>query len=162
MDTRSVIRYGWRSYGASIVLVAAAAAVRLLPLQTLGVRLPWLTFYPAVMLAALYGGLPAGLLGAVLSCLAVLFLFPLVVHHPAIGDSADWLGLAVFFVTSTIISGFAESMRRAAAREKLVQHDIRRLNAALERRVRDRPRTWKRPTPRCGTTRPDCARCSST
>ena len=51
----------------AIAIVLAAAAVRFVFLPALGTRAAFLTFYPAVMLAALYGGLRAGLLATVLS-----------------------------------------------------------------------------------------------
>ena len=44
----------------AIVIVLIAAVVRLAFLQALEVRLEFITFYPAVMLAALYGGFRAG------------------------------------------------------------------------------------------------------
>lgn len=58
----------------AIALVAIAAALRAWPLQALGSILAWLTFYPAVMVAAIYGGLLAGLLATTLACVTVLFL----------------------------------------------------------------------------------------
>ncbi len=53
----------------AIAIVIAATAVRLAFLTGAGDAPPFLTFYPAVMLAALYGGLRAGLLATVLSAL---------------------------------------------------------------------------------------------
>ncbi len=118
MNPKIASRQAWQSYGIAIALIAAAAALRLWPLHALEARLAWLTFYPAVMAAALFGGFAAGLLGTMLSCLAVLFLLPAFVHHPWIADFADWLGLAVFVATCAMISAIAEAMRRARAREK--------------------------------------------
>ena len=138
MDSRTEVRYGWQTYSAAVALVVVAATLRVLALQALGIRSPWLTFYPAVMLAALYGGFPAGALAAFLSCLTVVFILPAFAHQAVIRDPADWLGLCVFLATSAIVAAFVEAFRRAAAREKLAQQDIRRLNAALERRVRER------------------------
>jgi len=123
MDSKKASRCGWQPQAATIAIIAAAAALRLWPLQALGARLAWVTFYPAVMVAALYGGLWAGLLGALLSCLAVLFLLPLFIHQAFIKDAVDWLGLGFFFATSTMISGIPEGMRRARAREKLAQDE---------------------------------------
>ena len=123
MDTKNTFRYEWKPYFVAIIAIAAAAALRVWPLQALGVHLAWLTFYPAVMVAALYGGFSAALLGTFLSCLAILFVLPPFVHGPFIRDSADWLGLAVFFATCTMISGIAEAMRRAQAREKQAQDE---------------------------------------
>jgi PAS domain S-box-containing protein len=119
---------GWpiKPYAAAIALAAAAAALRVWPLQALGGRLAWLTFYPAVMVAALYGGLWAGLLGTIFSCLAVLFLLPVFIHQPFLRDSVDWLGLAVFFATCAMFSSIAEASRRARARERQTEAELDR------------------------------------
>ncbi len=121
MDSKNALLRAWQPPAAAIALIAGAAALRFWPLQALGARLTWLTFYPAVVLAGLYGGLWTGLLGALLSCLAVLFVLPVFVHQAFIKDSVDWLGLGVFLATSTMISGVAEGMRRARAREELAE-----------------------------------------
>ena len=126
MDTKNTSRYVWQPYVVAIAVVAAASALRLWPLQALGVRLAWLTFYPAVMVAALYGGISAALLGTFLSCLSVLLLLPVFVHQPFIRDSADWLGLAVFFLTCIMISSIAEAMRRARSRKKQAEGELDR------------------------------------
>ena len=44
-------------YGIAIALVLAAAVLRLVFMQELGTRAAFIVFYPAVMLAAFYGGL---------------------------------------------------------------------------------------------------------
>lgn len=117
-------RRRWQPYLVAVTATALAAALRLWPLQVLEARVAWVTFYPAVVAAALYGGLWAGLLSSVLSCLTVLFLLPLMVGRTFISDSVDWLGLAVFFATCILISSLAEATRRARAR---------RLEAEVER-----------------------------
>lgn len=132
MDPKNALRYAWQPYVVAIALIAAAAALRLWPLQALGVRLAWLTFYPAVVAAALYGGFSAGLLGTFLSCLTLLYLLPAFVDQPFIRDSVDWLGLAVFFITCTMISSVAEAMRRAQARAKQAKEQLKTANRKLE------------------------------
>lgn len=117
MGTKRISLHAWQPHVVAITAVAAAAALRVWPLQVLGVRLAWITFYPAVMVAALCGGPHAALLGTFLSCLAVLFGLPLLVHQPLIRDSTDWLGLGFFFATCTIIAGISVVSRRAQARE---------------------------------------------
>lgn len=131
MDTQKTFRYAWQPYIVATVLIAVAAALRLWPLQDLRVRLAWLTFYPAVMVAALYGGLAAGLLGTLLSCLTILYLWPVLVAQPFIVDSADWLGLAVFCITCAMISSVAEAMRRASAQAKQAKEQLEVANTAL-------------------------------
>jgi len=51
----------------AIAIVLAATLLRLILLPAPGMRVAFVTFYPAVMLAALYGGLRAGLLATFLS-----------------------------------------------------------------------------------------------
>lgn len=126
MHSKNAFRCAWQPPAAAIILIAAAAALRVWPLQALGARVAWLTFYPAVVLAGLYAGLWAGLLGGLLSCLAVWFVLPVFVHQAFIRDSVDWLGLGVFLATSTMISGVAEGMRRARARERRAEAECDR------------------------------------
>jgi signal transduction histidine kinase len=132
MDSKNEFRFAWQPYIVSLILVSTAAALRLWPLQAIGVRLAWLTFYPAVMTAALYGGLYVGLAATSLSCLTVLYILPMVTAQPFIRDSADWLGMIVFFATSTMISGVAEAMRRARAQATQAKEQFETANKELK------------------------------
>ncbi len=51
----------------AVVLVVLASLIRIRPLQALGAALPWLTFYPAIAIAGVKGGLSSGLLATGLS-----------------------------------------------------------------------------------------------
>jgi PAS domain S-box-containing protein len=106
----------WQRYALAFIAVGLAATARAWPLQVLGSSLAWLTFYPAVMFVAVYCGLIAGLLSTLLACLTVVYLWPVFVTQPFINNRADWLGMAVFILTCTMISGVAEAMRRANTR----------------------------------------------
>ena len=105
-------------YLVAVPLVALAAALRIWPLHMLGAGLAWLTFYPAVMIAAVYGGLAAGLLATGLTCVTVKFLWSLLVETPFINTPADWIGMSVFVLTGMMISGVASAMRRSEARSR--------------------------------------------
>jgi len=98
----------------AIGIVLLAASLRLWPLQALGLRLAYLTFYPAVMIAALYGGIFTGLLATVLSSLVVYFWQPN--GQPFIQDSADWLGMVVFSINGIMVSLVCEYMLRVRTR----------------------------------------------
>ncbi len=114
---KSAAGHAARRFGVSLALVAVAAALRLWPLQILGPRLAWLTFYPAAALAAFLGGFSAGLFATALSSVAVVFVLPAVTGTPFIQDFADWLGMAVFVATCTMLSGFAGATHRARERK---------------------------------------------
>jgi signal transduction histidine kinase/CheY-like chemotaxis protein len=111
----------WRHLLVTVAVISAAAALRLWPLGLLGSRVVWLTFYPAVMIAAIYGGLVGGLLATALACVLAVVFWPLLVAQPFVKDLADWIGVAVFLLTGTMISGVAESMLRASARARRAQ-----------------------------------------
>lgn len=130
MNPQQVFRRTWTRYVVAVALIALAAALRIWPLQALGSSLAWLTFYPAVMVVAIYGGLSAGLLATALACFTVTFLWPLLVALPFIKNPADWLGMSVFILTGSMISGVAEAMRRAQARAIKAQKQAEAANQA--------------------------------
>lgn len=130
MNPPKTFRPRWLRFVVAVAIVSFAAALRIWPLQALGSKLAWLTFYPAVMVAAIYGGFFAGLLATALACVTVLFLWPLLAAQPFIKDFADWLGMSVFILTGSMISGVAEAMRRAEARAKKAQEQAEAANRA--------------------------------
>ncbi len=103
-------------YGVAIAIVIAATAVRFALSPALGTGSPFLTFYPAVILAALYGGLRAGLLATILSALIVDYFWMGPSGQFTIGNPADWMTLLFFFPACTMISFIVEATHRARAR----------------------------------------------
>ena len=103
----------WLEILAALVLVAVAALVRIVFLQVLGLHAPFLTFYPAVMIAALYGGLLPGLLASGLSALlADYYLMP--PSGRLVPDDTDQLlSLAIFLMSCTMLSCISEALLRA-------------------------------------------------
>ncbi|TAN51849.1 MAG: response regulator [Methylococcaceae bacterium] len=130
MNSRQIFPRAWTRYVVAIALVAVAAALRIWPLQALGSTLVWLTFYPAVMVVSIYGGLSAGLLATALACLTAMFLWPILVAEPFIKNPADWLGMSVFILTGSMISGVAEAMRHARVRALKAQEQAEAANRA--------------------------------
>jgi diguanylate cyclase (GGDEF)-like protein len=106
-------------------VVVLAAFARIWPLGGLGVTQPWLTFFPAVFVCALYGGAVAGLIATAVACLAVGWLEPLVMAEPFLGTPADGLGMSVFMAVGAAVSGgarqFAGSRPRLDAYDALVK-----------------------------------------
>jgi len=115
-------------YFVAIALIVLASGLRLWPLGALELRIPWVTFYPAVMAASLYGGFGTGLLATFLTVLTVIFWSP--TEMPFIDDPGDWLGMAVFSVNGTLISLMSGMMHRARARAKEAQDLAEKANQA--------------------------------
>ncbi len=111
-------------------LIFIAAAMRLWPLQSLGTSMMWLTFYPAVMVISIYGGLWSGLMGTFLACLTVSTFWPMMVTQPFIKNPSDWLGLAVFVLTGMMISSVSEAMRYANHEARVAQQQAQRASKA--------------------------------
>jgi signal transduction histidine kinase/DNA-binding NarL/FixJ family response regulator len=102
-----------RPYLVATALVIFGALLRVWPLGELAWRIPWVTFYPMIMISAIYGGFLAGVFGTLLTCGIISFGWQLFgIERPFIQDSADWLGMAVFFLNSAMMAGVAEFARR--------------------------------------------------
>ena len=69
MDRRTLhfVAFRSRRYLIAVAAIAVAAAVRWLLLFTFGDHFPFLPFFPAVLVAAIYGGIGPGLLAVACS-----------------------------------------------------------------------------------------------
>jgi PAS domain S-box-containing protein len=102
-------------YLTAVVIVITSVALRLVFLQDLGSNEPYATFYPAVIFAALYGGLRSGILASLLSALMAGYYF-IEPEGFGIEKTADWLALAVFLLSCSMVSWIIGAMLRARAR----------------------------------------------
>ena len=118
------------------MLVILAALVRIWPLQALESSLAWLTFYPAAILAAVYGGRFAGLLATTLACVTVVFGWPLLVAHPFVTSQVDFLGMSVFVLNCILISWIAEAIHRANERTRKALQEAEAAAAASAGKAR--------------------------
>ncbi|HEY2018788.1 MAG TPA: PAS domain S-box protein, partial [Bryobacteraceae bacterium] len=109
-------RPAWSRYVIAMLAVALAAVVRMFLLGALGTRATYVTFYPAVMLAALGGGLPGGLLATALSLLIADLAWIEPIGQLSIRDPADWLAAGVFVMSGAMISWVTQAMQHAQAR----------------------------------------------
>jgi PAS domain S-box-containing protein len=116
-----------------MLLVAIAVALRALFFGNLGRSTAYLTFYPAVMVAALYGGLPGGLLATALSAPVCVYWIQKGFMSPV-----EWLALAVFLMACTMVSSVCEAMLRAQTRAKRAEETLRESNRTLEDQVLER------------------------
>jgi signal transduction histidine kinase len=128
----------------SIVTVTAAAVIRVAFLGSLGEAVAFLTFYPAVIIAALFGGIWAGLLSTALSSIAADYFLFNPVRKFALTDPVDILALTIFVLSCTGISIIIEIMRRS--RTELIFHKenleelVKTRTAELEKEIVERKR----------------------
>ncbi|MCB1290743.1 MAG: DUF4118 domain-containing protein [Mycobacterium sp.] len=120
----------WARYLASAGVVAIAALLRIWPLGSLGNILVWLTFYPAVLAAAVVGGFGCGLFAVGLTVVSVVFGWPLLVATPFIATRADWLGMGVFILNGLLMSAVAEGMLQANRRARAAKVHAEAANRA--------------------------------
>ncbi len=108
----------------AIPLVVIAAVVRAQFLQLLGLASPFITYYPAVAIAALFGGLPAGLVATALSVLVADYFSLEPVGQLGIINPVDVQAAIVFSVSCVLISGVSEAMHRALARASTAESEL--------------------------------------
>lgn len=96
----------------AVASVSVASVLRLFFLSSLENKVVWITFYPAVMIAALLGGFFTGVLSASLACFVVLNYWYWFIPKPFINTHADWVGLSVFLFNCIFVSGIADYSQR--------------------------------------------------
>jgi PAS domain S-box-containing protein len=101
-------------YGSAIAIIAVAAALRFTLNPVWGVGLPYITFYPAVMLSAWLGGIGPGLVATALAALIADYFWVSPPFSLSIRETPDTLGLLVFIAMGIVISVINEAWRRSA------------------------------------------------
>jgi PAS domain S-box-containing protein len=112
-------------YVVSLAFVVLAAILRTIGAPWLGPNVPYLFFYPAVMVAAWYGGFGPGVLATFAS--ASVAAFDLLFEPDLLRNTEDTIPLAVFITVGIIVSRLNENLHRAvAARSEaaLVRHQL--------------------------------------
>ena len=129
-NTSSMILSQWAlRYGLAFVAVAAGFGLRVALTTWVGPGLPtYITFYPAVMVAALLAGFGPGLLATALTGLAVTYWI-LPPEGFAIASPVERLGLVLFTGMGMFMSVVAELYRRN--RRKATAYEHERAEAAL-------------------------------
>src|SRR5688500_19912419 len=101
-------------YGAALIAVALATALRLLLNPVLGSRLPFTTYFVAAILVAVYRGLgPALLTVALGAALGTYLFFP---DGLALSDLSNSLQIAAFCVLTAGLSIVIKSIQDARER----------------------------------------------
>jgi two-component system, LuxR family, sensor kinase FixL len=102
-----------RAYVLAGLLVAASLVVRWILRAWFGGNVPYLQFFPAIMVAAWYGGLGPGVLATVLSALAAMYLF-LPPAGLGVAGIPDMMSLGFFVAIGLGISWLHHQLRTAA------------------------------------------------
>jgi two-component system, sensor histidine kinase and response regulator len=112
------------AYGVAVLVTAGCLLIRWPLWPVLGNGVPHMTFFPAVMIAAYFGGLWPGILATILSVGAANYF--LTQQLPTFRGStvSDVAAMILFVAVGTIISGLSESMHRA--RRRLVAQERQR------------------------------------
>src|SRR5438128_9209420 len=93
------------AYGVAVLAPAVSLLLRWLLWPVLGDAVPHMTFFPAVMIAAYFGGFWPGLLATLLSAAAANFLLPQqLIFHQARSVN-DLIALPLFLLVGVILSG---------------------------------------------------------
>src|SRR5262249_49842906 len=117
------------AYGVAGLATAVTFVVRLLLWPVLGDAVPHMAFFPAVMIAAYYGGFRPGLLATILSAGAANYFFTGQLRSLQITNVNDVAALGLFMLTGAMMSGLCESLHQA--RRRLVDQERQRAEEAL-------------------------------
>lgn len=120
-------------YLAALAAVAAALLLRWAIDRAVGELPAFITFYPAVIAAALLGGLGPGLAASLLaSLIAAYAVFPPAGF--AVDRTADIIALAFFFVVCVGLSVIAELYRRSRERASALRAEV--VESEVDKRFR--------------------------
>ncbi|MEP7367425.1 MAG: PAS domain-containing protein [Acidobacteriota bacterium] len=130
MAGQSVQQHEWQSnsfrrYLIAVFSAAAGMSLRMILAGILGSTVPYITFFPAVMFAAWFGGMGPGITAALLSLVAVFWMvIPPFTLWPA--NLADAIGAVMFLGVSAFISVLNEALRRSRAASEARFRDLLR------------------------------------
>ncbi len=108
-------RQPWFRYSAAFFLAIAAAVLRWEFLGVLEFRVLFVTFYPAVAVAALCGGFGPGLVATVVSALLADYFWMMPFGQFAIAEFPNQISFGIFIFSGALISYLAEATFRARA-----------------------------------------------
>ncbi len=127
-------------YAVAIGATVLAVALRSAMTPMWGSTLPFIFFYPAIMLSAWFGRLGPGLLATILSAAAAVFLWLPSVSAVSLHNVADVSGLLVFVAIGILLSVLTEALHRTrgrlAAKVRDLEADTEALRQGEEVRAR--------------------------
>ena len=103
----------------AVAFVGLFLVIRLGLGRVLGDTVPYLQFFPAIMLAAWVGGGGPGLLATALAALLARYFFMEPAYSFSIHNTADAVSLPLFFLIGAAMSFVIDSLRRAEAAQRI-------------------------------------------
>ena len=125
MNITALTQRTWLTLLLSIVIVILSSFFRVVFFSELGRGIPYLTYYPAVMIAAIIGGLPAGLLATLISA----FLTYSWIQQGQM-STVEWLAMAFFVLICIMISVLANAMHRSRKKAEHAKTEAEAANQA--------------------------------
>jgi signal transduction histidine kinase/ActR/RegA family two-component response regulator len=126
-------------YGLAFVFIAGATAMRMLFFHDLGTSVPYILFFPAVMITALYGGAGPALLAAAISIAIANFLWVPPIGRFNLFEPEALQSSALFYADCVVLILVAQAMKRAQARAVAAETESRFAQRA-EQSLRDADR----------------------
>ena len=121
------------AYGIAILATAACLLVRWPCWPFMQDSVPHMTFFPAVMIAAYFGGFGPGILATILGAAAANYFLTGQLRSFHINNVNDIAALILFILTGAIISALCESLHRAQRR--ILAEQRRQADEALSQRI---------------------------
>ena len=106
----------WTAYLVALLAVAAALGLRALLTPWLGERVPYITIFGAVIVAAWYGGAGPAFFGAVLGWLGAELLFIPPIGTISYGGIQQIIEATAYFVSAALIAALGGAMQTARTR----------------------------------------------
>jgi two-component system, cell cycle sensor histidine kinase and response regulator CckA len=128
---------GWRRYGIAVLAVAGTGLFRWVLEPLLGQRLPFITLFFGIFVAAWYGGLGPALLATALGTFVSAFVFLGGVTRLAGFDRVTTVGLLLFVLTGLATAWLGETRLRAV---RLAERAARQAAAEADRADEERER----------------------
>lgn len=105
--------------------VGVAAVVRMVCHTVFNETIPYTPFYPAIVVATMYGRLAGGVIATIMATFAASFwLSPF--GQPLIQEPTDFIGLILFVAVSSLVVGLCEAMRRSQQTAEAALEEQRR------------------------------------
>jgi PAS domain S-box-containing protein len=126
-------------YGAAAVAVVVATLLRMALTPLIGdTAVPFITFFPAVLFAAWFGGFRAGALSILLSALAADYYFIVPLKSFAMPNSGDQAALLLFILVGFGIALLSHSQKRVlewAERESAQRKHVEQVEREQRQRI---------------------------